>query len=157
MMIRFIPDLTFFLVTRQKWWWDSTLHFLLRYVTPRIFLSCHNFSFLISPIPSWATRILDVIYFLGQLSRMMIGFLTSLSFWITRQEWWKDSWPHFLFCSPPRMMIGFLTSLSFLVTRQELWWDSTLHYDDRIPDLTFLQKNLIVGLSLVCRIEQQRS
>ncbi len=82
--------------------------------------------------------------------RMMIGFLTSLSFsvtrqeWlnlepllyltypfpkipkrenVTRQEWWYDSWPHFVFRSPAKN-------------------------DDRIPDLSSSGAQLMSALSI---------
>ena len=40
------------------------------------------------PANNYYDRIPDVTFFLGYPPRMMIGFLTSLSFWVTFQEWW---------------------------------------------------------------------
>jgi hypothetical protein len=38
------------------------------------------------PANNYYDRIPDVTFFLGYPPRMMIGFLTSLSFWVTFQE-----------------------------------------------------------------------
>jgi hypothetical protein len=66
----------------------------------------------------------DLTFFFGHPPRMMIEFLTHLSFshfLFGSHAKNDDRIPDltFFFGHPPRMMIGFLSSLSFWVTRQE--------------------------------------